>query len=186
MSELPCATYYDLVTMALAWKASGPFWLGFGGSVTPWSGPNIDDSHPPQAAPGTGDIIEPLVFVKANPVTLCRPITQAEYDALPWDQKEKVGTQCYAFVADADAYDQFARSVFLRGGIDPSEGQPTGDVRQTGVFSGLVSLAGYENATVLLPEHVQSHGRLRWLDYDKKTPVSSGFKFTRKIVREMR
>lgn len=182
MSELPCATYGDLITNALAWKASGPFWIGFGGSGSPW--PNED--NPPQAAPGTLDIIEPLFFVKANPVTLCRPVTQAEYDALSADQREKVGTQCYQFVADVDAFDQYARWVFLKGALDPSAGHPTGDIRQTGVFSGLVPQAGYQNATVLLPEHVQSHGRLRWLDYDEKTSVSSTFKFVRRIVREMR
>jgi hypothetical protein len=146
--------YGECSRRALLIKQNSDFWFAWG-RQTAWP----DDSLPPIPTPGgSTDIDTPLVFKKPALVSLCRPVNSGE-DFTYRGQK-------YQYVADNNAIADGGRFVYLRGRLDPTDGDPVGTFRQIAVFSDLVPNAGYESANKLLPAQVDSHGQLVYLSND--------------------
>lgn len=155
-------TYTDCVIDALR-KKSEYLWFCFGGTTTPWD----DDANPPAITPGTLAVAEPLFYAQREFASLARPVTQSEWEALAPDARapRAINGIYYAYVADEDAHDEFARWLYVRGVADTQLSHPAGTIRIVGILSDLVPQAGYESATVLLPSQVSDPGKLRHLTH---------------------
>jgi hypothetical protein len=184
MSAHATTTYLGRVKRALAFKAL-TLWFGMGRSATPWP----DENNPPSPAPGDSDISEALFFAKPEVKSLCRPLSQGDWELLAPDARvpRSINGVYYALVADVDAYDEIARWVYLRGVMDVELSHPAGTFRQTAVFSDLVPDAGYEAATWLLPVNVDDRGSMEWIDNNKpKTIDLTENRCTTHVVIEFR
>jgi hypothetical protein len=146
--------YAECARRALLNKQNSEFWFAWG-RQTAWP----DENLPPIPTPGGSTAVDsPLVYKRPSLVSLCKPVNSNE-DFTYRGQK-------YAYVADNAAIAEGGRFVYLRGRLDPSDGDPVGTFRQIGVFSDLIPAAGYESATRIAPAHVDDPGHLVYLSND--------------------
>lgn len=136
---------------SMALEDTPSFWCGLG-RQTEW----LDDNLPPEPSPSAVDIEEPIVFFKADLVTLCA-WSENEADVVVYGNN-------FEFVSDGEADEKAARWVYLQFTMDGTiEGIPTGTFRQVGVFSDLVPATGHENDEWLAPAHVEDVGTLEYI-----------------------
>lgn len=146
MPENAAAQYEGRVERALLAKEHCTFWVAIGRTDTEWT----DEEDPPTVSPGTADLDEPLVYVKAQSVHLC-VIDLSAYDV----QVAGVG---YRFVNDVDAYTESARFLYVAATLDADAGMPAEAYRQKAVYSNLVPVAGHDSDAWLAPENVDDTG----------------------------
>ena len=154
-----CTTYVGRARRALMTKQNSTFWVAVA-RTTIW--PN--EQSPPSPSPGVTSIDEPICFVKADNVRLCKLVNSG-------GDINHLG-QAYQFVDDTNAISEMARFLYLHAEFHPAQGQPYGSFRQIAVFSGLVPKAGYESDLWLAPTNVQNPGVLEYLDNDVVTVMS--------------
>ncbi|MEW6352109.1 MAG: hypothetical protein AB1646_23910 [Thermodesulfobacteriota bacterium] len=164
MSSQATTTYRARVKRALEMKNGDQLWVAMG-RTTAWP----EETSPPAPLPGATDIDEAIAFGKPVLATLARIVSEAEYGQLTGQQRVTLylGGEVIrlGFVADGDAMTQSARFLYYRAVFNPALGHPAGPFRQVGIFSSLVPAAGYENADVLAPAHVQDRGLLEYIDH---------------------
>lgn len=184
MSQAASIMYEGCIESALDLKEKA-LWIAFAGITTPWP----DDDNPPTPGPGETDVTEPLVYVKAAVKQIVKPVTQGAWEAIPADQRVPLPLNgiYYAYVDDADAYDEYARWIYVRGSLNPAaSGHPTGTFRMVRVLSGLTPAAGHEGAEWLLSANVADRGKLRWGDNLSAVTVTTSNLFTVHIPIEFR
>lgn len=135
-------------------------WVELGRPSTPWPNENI----PPSPVPGAADVETPYLYLKGTFKTLCRPAaTDQEYEAAGANSV-MIGSSKYIFIADADAYTESARWLFVKVTVDVANGHPAGTYRQVRLFGELEAALGHESETWLLPGNVTSPGKRIWTD----------------------
>jgi hypothetical protein len=152
-------TYTGRARRALLVKSNSTFWVCIG-RTTAWE----HEESPPSAAPGAVDVEEPIVFVKASDVSLCKYV--AEGGDIEWFGDH------YEFVDDDDAIEEQARFLYMVAEFHPAQGQPYGNFRQVGVYSNLVPATGHETETWLAPINVSDKGILEFIQNDVVTQQS--------------
>ncbi len=166
-------TYIGRSRRALLHKDNSTYWVAIG-RTTAWE----DENVPPAETPGATDIEEAICFVQPQLASLCRPVNEnGDFTHLG---------QQYAYVADEDALVEDGRFLYILAKFDPTEGQPYGEFRQTGIFCNLVPVAGYEQAQWLAPANVADRGVLEYLDNDVKTTMAQNRQEVIEIVIEFR
>jgi hypothetical protein len=157
-------------------------WFAFLRSTTEWDDPD----NPPSPAPGTTTIVEPYLYVKADAKALCRTASDEDYAAAGGEAKIMVGGVKYIFVAEVDAYDEFARWVYCRGLLDPMTIHPEGTFREIRIYSGITPTTGHESDLWLLPANVSSVGRVRWVRNYIEVTADTSSTWTAHVVIEKR
>lgn len=144
-------TSYDAQVERALWIKTKSLWIAIG-RTTPWPNENL----PPAEAPGDSAIAETISYVRPSVISLARPVSSGG-DAT-------ISRQQYLFVADADAYTQYARFIYFKALFDPAEtpGLPLNTFRQSAIFSGLTPAAGHENDQWLIPADVAATGILEY------------------------
>lgn len=191
--------YEGRVEDALSLKAKD-LWFCFCRKDTPWpEGGDTDETKVPSHLPADAEYEEPYLFVKAEYKSVARVATEQEFNEADPAMRIAVRTGGtdgdpddppvyvrYIFVADANAYDDDARWVYVRTSIDASGSHPPGSFRQIKMYSGLIPVTGYQAATWLTPEKVEERGQLRWGRNYILTTASSSMKWTAHVVIEKR
>lgn len=154
--------YKSRIKRALEMKNYSVLWVVIG-RQTAWD----DEEDPPTALPGTDDIEEPIVAVRPAVISMAKEVTEEAYNLLGEGYRaitSVAGIVKYLeLVADEDAYVDAARILYLRATVDPVVlGHPGHDFRVYYVVSDLIPSAGYESATWLAPENIDSYGMLEY------------------------
>jgi hypothetical protein len=157
-------------------------WFGFLRSTTAWTDPD----NPPSPTPGDTTIVEPYLYVKADAKSLCRTASDGEYTAAAEGSKMTVGGVKYIFVSEADAYDEFARWVYVRCLLAPMTVHPEGTFREIRVYSGVTPATGHESDLWLAPANVSSVGRIRWVRNYVMVAADNSSTWTAHVVIEKR
>jgi hypothetical protein len=156
------ATYKGRVERVLAFKNNHTLWCGIGGQDE-WA----EENNPPAPSPIVIDIDTPILYVKADFVTLC---TWSDVEA-----DVEVAGSYYEYASDNDAMDKLARFLYARFTFDGTiQGIPTGTFRQVGIFSNLVPASGHGNDTWLAPADVADIGLLQYISYRRPVTFSFG------------
>lgn len=145
--------YQGRAESALLKKQHCTFWVAIA-RTSVW--PN--EQAPPSPSPGDDTFNEPICFVRADNVRLCRPVSEGG-DIVYRNQP-------YEFVDDAVAVAEHARYLYMHAEFHPAQGQPYGPFREISVFSNLVPKAGHENDLWLSPTDVASLGVFQYQDFD--------------------
>jgi hypothetical protein len=145
------SSYDACVKRALHAKQNCTFWSVLG-RTTAWP----DEEIPPGETPASHNVDEPICYVKADTVRLCKPVSS--------DGDITVNLQQYAFVEDEDAYSEGARFIYIHCEFSVEEfpALPYGVYRQHGLLSDLIPTAGHENDQWLAPVNVQNPGVLEY------------------------
>lgn len=146
------ASYKGCARRALIIKQNSTFWIGVG-RTTPW-----DDENDPPDETRLDELTEPIIFVRAWNVSLCKPVL-ADGDVVYRGQH-------YAFVSDARAVDEMARFIYMVAELHPAQGQPYGTYRQRAIMTNLVPAVGHENDLWLAPANVLDQGVTELLEND--------------------
>jgi len=154
--------YDDCIVEALR-KKDEYEWFCFGGTTTAWD----DDDNPPAPERGTRVVDEVLFYAQREFASLVKAVTAEAWALLGVGERapRAINGIYYAYVADEDAFDEYARWFYVRGVADTQLGHPAGTIRKVGIYSDLVPAAGYESETMLLPANVDSPGTLRHLTH---------------------
>jgi hypothetical protein len=169
------ASYDACVQIALYRKQHYSWWAVLG-KTTPWP----DESVPPIETPASHNVDEPIVYVRPDTITLCKPVSSGG--------DITVAGQQYAFVADAAAYTDMARFIYIHAefNVEENPGMPWGNFRQYGISTNLVPVAGHENDQWLAPANVQNPGKLEYFTNHVFRSFGPGDQRTFKIVLESR
>ncbi len=145
-------TSYDAQVERALWIKAKNLWIAIG-RTTAWPTEQI----PPSETPGTHDIDEPVAYHRPSVLSLARPVSSGGDVTFNGQQ--------YAFVADVDAYTEYARFIYFKAVFDPIEdpGLPLTGFRQSCVYSGLVPAAGHESDQWLAPANVSDPGILEYI-----------------------
>jgi len=174
MTTFGAAAYAGRVGRALDFKGSKTLWCGIGRQIG-W----VDDLYPPEPDLTALTIEEPLVYVKADFTTLC-----------VWSEVEadvEVADNYFAYIADVDALDNFARFLYAQFTFDGTiVGMPFGQFRQVGVFSDLVPASGHESDIWLPPANVSSVGTLEYISNRRPVTFSDGEVRMERIIIEFK
>lgn len=136
--------YTECARLARLAKQNTTYWVGIG-RTTPWT----DEENPPTET-RTDTLIEPIIYVKAWNVTLCKPVLSGG------DITYK--GQSYQSVDDEDAINELARFLYLTAELHPAQGQPYGTYRQRAVVADLTPATGHELDAWLAPVNVADAG----------------------------
>ncbi|MGC8717973.1 MAG: hypothetical protein ACP5RW_08255 [bacterium] len=138
-----------------------------------------DDDDPPAPNPATLSVSDPLVYVKADFVTLC------VWSETPSDVE--IAGNHFTYVTDSEAMDKFARFLYAQFTFDGTiAGMPYGTFRQVAVYSNLVPTSGHSGDIWLPPQNVSSPGTLEYLSNRKPTVFSDGEIRMERIIIEFK
>jgi len=166
-------TYIGRVLRALQFKTENELW-GAIGRTTAWT----DEADPPDDPVDVATIEEPIVYVKALLVGLAKTVsTGADIT---------INGQGYAYVDDADAYDEDARFLIVDVVFDPAVQSVYGNFRQIGIFANLIPATGHESDEFLIPANVSDEGVLVYVHNDTVTTMASDRQEEVKIALEFR
>jgi hypothetical protein len=146
------SSYKSCARRAKLIKENTTFWIGVG-KFTEW-----DNENSPPNETRLDELTEPICFVKASNVNLCKPVLA--------DGDITYRGQSYSFVEDEDAVDELARFIYMIAEFHPSQGMPYGTYRQRAVLSELVPAVGHENDAWLAPANVLDQGITELLEND--------------------
>lgn len=146
------SSYKGCARRAKIIKQNSTFWIGIG-RTTPWE----DENNPPNET-RLDELEEPVVFVKAWDVSLCKPVAD--------NGDFSYRGQDYALVDDEDAIDELARFIYMKAEFHPAQGQPYGTYRQRAVLTDLVAAEGHSNDLWLDPSDVTDQGVTELLEND--------------------
>lgn len=146
------ASYKGCARRARIIKQNSTFWIGVG-RTTAWD----DDNDPPDET-RLDELTEPLIFVRAWNVSLCKPVLV--------DGDITYKGQQYAIVPDENAIQEMARFIYMVAELHPAQGQPYGTYRQRAILTDLVPAVGHENDTWLAPANVLDQGITELLEND--------------------
>lgn len=135
------------------------FWMGIG-RTTAWT----TELAPPSGSVSATTIEEPIVYAKAEIVSLCKTIAS--------NPDVTVRGQGYKYVATGDAIAEFARFIYIKARFDPSEEQPYATFRQIGIFTNLIPTLAHINDLWLAPANVLSVGVLKYLENNAPTVMN--------------
>lgn len=145
--------YTECCRQARLIKQNTTYWIAVG-KQTAW-----DDDNDPPTETRLDEFVEPIVYVKAWGVTLCKAVLSGG------DITYK--GQSYQSVADEDAITELARFLYLKAELHPAQGQPYGTYRQAAVIADIVPTVGHENDVWLAPANVQDPGLTVLIENDK-------------------
>jgi len=166
-------TYTGRVLRALQFKTYNELW-GAIGRTTVWD----NEASPPDDPVDETTIEEPIVYVKAALVTLSKTVsTGADIT---------INGQGYAYVDDADAYDEDARFLIVDVMFDPVVELVYGNFRQIGIFANLTPTTGHESDDFLIPANVSDEGVLVYIHNDTVTTMAVDRQEEVKIALEFR
>lgn len=160
-------------------KTNHDFWVVVG-QIDEWGDPDT----PAPFVPGATDIDDPIVAIRPAVISLCREVSQSDYNGLLEGQRACVSIEgvshYFAFVSDENYLSEYARFLYLHAiystplGMNPPS---TGSFRQYSVFLDLVPAAGYEDADWLVPANIDDYGILAYsnrrvkIDVDATGPI---------------
>jgi hypothetical protein len=157
-------------------KTNHEFWVVIG-QTDDWTSEPTPDAF----APGDTSIADPVVAIKPAVLSLCREVSEADYNLLLEGQRASVvieGVSHYfAFVADEDYLTEYARFLYMHAIYSTPLGMPSpssGDFRQYSVYLDLTPAAGYESADWLEPANVDDYGILAYSNKREAIAVNSG------------
>ena len=146
------------------------------GQTEEWGDPDTPEAF----APGDTAIATPVVAIRPAVVSLCREVSEVDYNALLEGQRASVViegvTHYFAFVADEDYLTEYARFLYAHAIYSTPLGHPSpssGTFRQYSVFASLTPAAGYEDADWLAPANVDDYGILLYSNKREAIAVSS-------------
>ena len=133
MSDYGVREYEGAIEAVVTLKQKD-LWVEFGRPVTPW--PLVAATppatgmveQPPSPVPGATDVEAPYLYVRATHKSLVRPASDEEYVAAGDPGRALIGASKFILVADADAYTQSARWLYVKATIDVANGYPAGDI----------------------------------------------------------
>ena len=135
---------------------------------------------PNSFAPGDTSIATPVVAIKPAVVSLCREVSEVDYNLLLEGQRASVViegvTHYFAFVADEDYLTEYARFLYAHAIYSTPLGHPspdTGSFRQYSVHCSLTPAAGYEDADWLAPANIDDYGILLYSNKREAIAVNS-------------
>lgn len=156
-------------------KTNHEFWFVLG-----QTGDWVAEPSPDAFAPGDTTIATPIVAIKPSVLSLCREVSQVDYEALLESQRASVViegvTHYFAFVEDANYLTEYARFLYMHAIYSTPLGHPspsTEEFRQYSVFVDLVPAAGYEDADWLAPGNIDDYGILAYSNKRAKIEVDS-------------
>lgn len=135
------------------------YWVGIG-RTTPWT----VELAPPSPSVAAVALEEPIVYVKAETVSLCKTVNS--------NPNVTVRGQGYQYVSIGDAISEFARFIYVKTRFDPSETQPYATFRQIAVFSRLVPTSGHLADEWLAPASVEDIGYCEYLENNAPTVMN--------------
>jgi len=151
------------------------FWLVLGRTAA-WT----DEENPPAEVDTTEAVDTPIVYGRAQVVSLAK-VVESGGDVT-------VGGVQYALVADADAFLEGARFIYVKRLFDPDveTGIPYASFRQHGVMCGLEPAVGHESDLWLAPANVSDPGKLRYYANHTVKTLGLGDPRTIQIIFECR
>ena len=154
MSLVP---YTGMVNAALNLKRDKEnLWVAIG-KTTPWA----DEAAPPQEDVTAEELIETICYKKVDMTSLAVPDPNGDIE---------FELTKYRLIEDSLAEEEYARWCYVKASFSHLEENIGGIVlanaswRQTGLFTGLTAIEGYENETILQPDQVLSRGKLIFYD----------------------
>lgn len=157
-------------------KTNHEFWVVIG-QTEAW---DTEGDVPEPFAPGDTSIATPVVAIKPAVLSLCREVSEADYNLLLEGQRASVViegvTHYFAFVADEDYLTEYARFLYMHAIYSTPLGMPSpssGDFRQYSVYLDLTPAAGYESADWLAPANVDDYGILAYSNKREAIDVNS-------------
>lgn len=156
-------------------KTNHEFWFVIG-QTGDWAAEPAPDAF----VPGDTTIATPVVAIKPAVVSLCREVSENDYNLLLEGQRASVTIEgvvhYFAFVADEDYLTEYARFLYMHAIYSTPLGHPspsTEEFRQYSVFLDLVPAAGYESADWLDPDNIDDYGILAYSNKRAKIDVTS-------------
>lgn len=138
-----------------------------------------DEQWPDDIVPiESGDAVpNPILYKKISIATLVKTVTaEDEYDYVWESYVNGVGvvTRYFKIITEAEAMADNNRIFLLKGQLVGGDGGLEEiTYRSVGFYQGLVPTTGYENATILTPNHVSTPGNLMVMqNYEGATIVS--------------
>ena len=151
--------YAGCAENALLLYNNSTFWMGIG-RTTAWP----TELAPPSGSVSATTLEEPIVYVKAETVSLCKVITS--------NPDVTVRGQGYKYVLPNDAIAEFARFIYIKARFDPSEDQPYATFRQIAIFSNLEPTQAHINDLWLAPANVLDVGVIKYLENNAPTVMN--------------
>ena len=157
-------------------KTNHEFWIVIG-QTDAWD--NEGDTPEP-FAPGDTSIATPVVAIKPAVLSLCREVSEADYNLLLEGQRASVViegvTHYFAFVADEDYLTEYGRFLYMHAIYSTPLGMPSpssGTFRSYSVHCSLTPAAGYEDADWLAPANIDDYGILLYSNKREAIAVNS-------------
>jgi hypothetical protein len=166
-------------------KQGDDLWVVMG-KTSEWT----DEDDPDTPAPGDATIVEPIVAIKPIINTMAVEVTESAYNALQEGFRAAVSIEGVVkyleLVADEDAYDRYARYLYIKALYDPIiAGHPAfTSFRVYYLTSGLVPSAGYEDADWLVPDNIDDYGLNEY--ENAGTKILDGVAIVLSVVLEFR
>jgi hypothetical protein len=167
------STYAGRANRAKLLYDSADFWMGIG-RTTAWS----TELAPPSPTVSATTLEEPIVYVKAEVVSLCKTINV--------NPDVTVRGQGYKYVATADAVAEFARFLYIRARFDPSEDQPYATFRQIAIFSNLEPTQAHSADLWLAPANVLDVGICEYIENNAPTVMNLNRQEVIQVIIEFR
>jgi hypothetical protein len=165
--------YAGRANRALLLYNDSTFWMGIG-RTTPWN----TELAPPSPSVSATTLEEPIVYVKAEIVSLCKTIN-ANPDVT-------VRGQGYKYVLPVDAVAEFARFLYIRARFDPSEDQPYNTFRQIAIFSNLEPTQAHSSDLWLAPANVLDVGVCEYIENNAPTVMNLNRQEVIQVIIEFR
>lgn len=187
MARETLVTYDALVEASRLLKNRGNIWVVLG-RQNAWTDEDVPDSP----TPGTHDIEEPFVAIRAQTASMAREVSLEDYNLLSAANRaigfSETGYVYLELVPDVDADTKIARLIYVEAVYAPFQGMPEADFRIYGAYSRLQPAAGYENHDwVAAPTHVEDFGLLLNLSHGRAyTQVESGRAVTIPLLIELK
>ena len=169
-------TSYGLRSLInLELKNNHTFWFVVG-QTGEWQ----SEPSPDAFSPGDVSIADPVVAIKPSVISLCREVSESNYNELVEGQRAVVSIEglyhYFAFVSDEDYLTEYARFLYMHAIYSTPLGHPspaTSQFRQYSIFGDLVPAAGYESNEWLSPANIDDYGILLYSNKRAKIDVDS-------------
>ena len=186
MARQACTKYISRVERALGMKQGAQLWVVMG-KTSAWGS---EDTAVLTPSPGDLTVVDPFLAMKPIVTSMAVEVSSSDYNQLQDSNRASVsidGQVTYLeLVDDADAIGRLARYLYIRAVYDPVvSGHPAfSSFRVYYLTSALVPAAGYENASWLVPDNIESFGVV---EYENAGPaILGGTAIVLPIVLEFR